>query len=72
MKTIIASIVGVLLASAIGAGAYLNKEVNRKLPRDSFEQHVRESNQKFDRIQQEIQRQRESIEEKLDDIQERL
>lgn len=72
MKKLWYILVPVVAAGLLSWGAYVNITVEAALPEEKFEEHEKENNSQFTDLLKEIQRQRESIEEKLDEIQEKL
>lgn len=65
-------VVCVLLTATLAWGAWNTMATTAALPEVEFEEHEKENNIQFNELLKEIQRQRIAIEEKLDDIQEKL
>ena len=72
MKKLLAWLIPVLAAGLLGWGAWVTVGVSGTIPRSEYEEHVKANQDRFIEILKEVQRQREAIEEKLDDIQKRL
>lgn len=72
MNIVFKILLPVLAAGLLSWGAYVNIKVEAALPEEKFEEHEKENVSQFTDILKEIQRQRESIEEKLDDIQKEI
>ena len=68
IKVIVA--VGILLL--VGWISWASLGIIEATPQSKYDAHIIRADEKFDAIQTEIMRQRESIEEKLDAIQEKL
>ena len=62
----------ILAASMIGWGAWATIGIDSSVKRQEFTEHQRQNDSRYAELLKEIQRQRESIEEKLDDIQKSL
>jgi len=62
----------VFLASLLSWCTWASLGITDSVEKKTFRQHIEDNHQQFIEIIREIQRQRESIEDKLDEIQEKL
>lgn len=66
------SVACVILAGIFGWAAWNTLATAAALPETEFEEHEKDNNEKFFDLLEEIRKQREAIEDKLDEIQEKL
>ena len=65
-------LVPIIASALIGWGAWATVQVTSQTPREVFDKHVGDADDKFWEIQKSIQERSDRIEDKLDKIQEKL
>jgi peptidoglycan hydrolase CwlO-like protein len=61
--------IGALIALALSVGGWTANRAAQSVPRNEYNQHVYNADEKFDAVQNELKEQRNRVEDKLDDIQ---
>ncbi|MHA1951258.1 MAG: hypothetical protein ACW99G_15190 [Candidatus Thorarchaeota archaeon] len=58
-----------LITLALGVGGWTANRAAESVPRTEYQEHVRNADEKFDAVQNEMKEQRNRVEDKLDEIQ---